>query len=52
MHVRREVVLSVCRDGAVLDVAVRLGEESSLGTSLLVHWAGAHLQVRGTLTLP
>ncbi|KAK9843749.1 hypothetical protein WJX81_004878 [Elliptochloris bilobata] len=40
----REVALSVCRDGAVLQLGVRVGEEDGLGTPLLVHWAGAQLQ--------
>lgn len=39
------MALSVCRDGVVLELAVRVGAEDGLGTPLLVHWAGAQLQV-------
>ena len=45
------MALSVCRDGAVLELAVRVGAEDGLGTPLLVHWAGAQLQVRAPQTL-
>lgn len=41
----RGVALSVCRVGAVLELTVRVGAEDGLGTPLLVHWAGAQLQV-------
>ena len=45
------MALSVCRDGAVLELAVRVGAEDGLGTPLLVHWAGAQLQVPATQTM-
>lgn len=38
------VNLTVFRAGAVIDIAVCLGQEDSLGTDRLVHWCGAQLQ--------
>jgi hypothetical protein len=48
----RAVALTVCRDGAVLELAVRPAWEDGLGTPLLVHWAGALVQVRPRPALP
>jgi len=38
------VVLTVFRDGRVLDVDVRLGVECGGGTDRIVHWCGAQMQ--------
>ncbi len=46
------VALTVCRDGTVLELAVRPAWEDGLGTPLLVHWAGALVQVRPRPDLP
>lgn len=35
----------MCREGALQEVAVRLGLESGLGTTSLVHFCGAQFQV-------
>ena len=44
-----EVALRVCRQGRVLAVTVRLAHEDGMGTSRLVHWCGAQIQVRAPL---
>lgn len=41
-----EVTLRVCRQGRVMPVTVRLAAEDGMGTSRLVHWCGAQIQVR------
>lgn len=40
-----QVTVTVCREGALQEVAVRLGMESALGTTSLVHFCGAQFQV-------
>jgi hypothetical protein len=45
---RLQVVATVCREGTLQDVAVRLGVESPLGTTSVVHFCGAQFQVPTT----
>lgn len=40
-----QVTATVCREGALREVAVRLGVESALGTTSVVHFCGAQFQV-------
>lgn len=44
MH-RPQVTATVCREGTLQEVAVRLGVESALGTTSVVHFCGAQFQV-------
>ncbi len=40
------LLVTLCRDGVVLQVHVLPGREDGLGTRRLVHWCGAQVQVR------
>ena len=40
-----QVTATVCREGTLQEVAVRLGVESALGTTSVVHFCGAQFQV-------
>lgn len=40
-----QVTVTVCREGALQEVALRLGVESALGTTSMVHFCGAQFQV-------
>ena len=42
---RPQVTATVCREGTLQEVAVRLGVESALGTTSVVHFCGAQFQV-------